>query len=127
MIFEILFSTLLFLGLYFIVCNICRVPKVKTSKAIISVANKSKVAGIKDVILNDFIALLSRYIKLNEYRREALLRKLYSANINDTPEIFIAKALVKPIIMLIQTVILLLIAPILSILTLGVCISYYFR
>ena len=124
---KVIFVLFVFLGFYNIVCDFCLVPSSKTSKAIISIGKSSKPASKKDVLINDLVTLISKKIKLNTYRKENLVAKLYSANVSDTPEIFIAKALVKPIFILIFTVLLFFITPIFSILTLGLAAVYFFK
>jgi len=127
MIFKVLFLAFTGIGVFLILSDVFKVPYMTTSKAVMSIANKTKKASAKDVFIHDITDWLARFIKINTYKRESMLQKLKTADILLTPEQFIAKALIKPIILGIVSICLLWIFPIASIVTITLSLLYYFR
>lgn len=84
------------IGIFFIVADLFRIPYIKTSKAInnLSKRQKNKTSSI-EILLKDLAIWLSKRLKLNEYKRMQLLSDLQTANINITPELHIANAIIK--------------------------------
>lgn len=123
----VLMFILLCIGLYFIVCELLKVPYAKKAKAVISTANKSHKVKHKDVIIHDITNAMAKLVKIDNYKRENMLEKFKVAGIVLTPEQFIAKALLKPVIFGVLTIILLKVFPLGSIATGALAICFYLR
>jgi len=93
---QIIVGILVGIGIFFIVADLLRIPYVKTSKAInnLSKRQKNKTSSI-DLWLKDLAIWLSKRLKLNEYKRMQLYSDLQTANVNITPELHIANAIIK--------------------------------
>jgi len=93
---QIIVGILVGIGIFFIVADLLRIPYVKTSKAInnLSKRQKNKTSSI-DLWLKDLAIWLSKRLKLNEYKRMQLFSDLQTANVNITPELHIANAIIK--------------------------------
>lgn len=89
---AILFGAALFL----ILCDLLKLPKRKTSKAIRSWKQQKKKA-LFSTIQKDLAAALSKLIHLNEYKRLQLAADLKVADLQTTPEEYTASAVVKAI------------------------------
>lgn len=93
---QIICGVLLGVGLFFIVADLLRIPALKVSRAVIELSKQqNKKMAIFEQYLLDLAFWLSKRIKLNEYKRLQLLSDLQTANINITPELHIANAILK--------------------------------
>ncbi len=94
--FQPLIASLVGFGIFFITADLARVPLIKTSKAAahLSKRQKKKTSSL-ELWLRDLAVWVSKKIKLNEFKRMQLLSDLQTANINITPELHIANALIK--------------------------------
>lgn len=108
-------GVLIGIGLFFILADIFAVPFYKTSKAVESLSKhqKEKILGI-DVWLKGFAVWLSKRIKINEVKRTQLKADLTTAQMDISPEMFKANAIVKSILVGILVIPVLFILPILS-------------
>ena len=87
------------IGLYMILADYFRVPYFATSKAHNNLAHRQekKISSL-DIWLGDLAVWLSRHIKLNEYKKIQLQTDLRSAGITLSPEMHIANAIVKSVL-----------------------------
>ena len=87
------------IGLYFVLADIYRLPYLKSSKAVtnLSKKQKDKSSGL-DVWLKGIATWLSKHMKLNEFKRAQLEADLKTAQMDITPEMFKANAIVKSVI-----------------------------
>ena len=87
------------IGLYFILADVYRLPYLKSSKAVINLSKKQKEksSGL-DVWLKGIATWLSKRIKLNEFKRAQLEADLKTAQMDISPEMFKANAIVKAVI-----------------------------
>lgn len=83
-------------GLYQFALILLKVPSSRTTKAIKAVAarNRPTAAGFKNTY-NDISLFVSRFIRLNEFKKKELADSLKIANISMSPELFTARALVR--------------------------------
>ena len=83
-------------GLYNFALVLLKVPSSRTTKAIKAVAarNRPSAAGFKNTY-NDISLFVSRFIRLNEFKKKELADSLKIANISMSPELFTARALVR--------------------------------
>lgn len=87
------------IGLYFVLADIYRLPYLKSSKAVnnLSKKQKDKSSGL-DVWLKGIATWLSTHMKLNEFKRAQLEADLTTAQMDISPEMFKANAVVKAFI-----------------------------
>lgn len=97
---NIIFSLLCVIGVYFILADSLQLPTMKTSKAMRNMAKQKTNSSSIEVFISNAAELLSKYIKLNEFRRVKLERDLKAANEELTPERFVANAIVKAVLIL---------------------------
>ena len=90
-------------------------------------ASKAKKVKTKDVLIHDFTHFVSRFIRIDTYKRESMQEKFKIAGISLTPEQFIAKALLRPFLFGALTIILLWIFPLASIITGAFAILLYLK
>lgn len=96
---QALIGILCGIGLYFVLADIYRIPYLKSSKAVnnLSKKQKDKSSGL-DVWLKGIATWLSKHMKLNEFKRAQLEADLKTAQIDISPEMFKANAIVKAVI-----------------------------
>ena len=84
------------IGLFFILVDVYKIPYYKTSKAVESLSKKQKdkKSGL-DIWLSGIAEGLSRHIRINEFKRAELEADLKTAQIDISPEMFKANAIVK--------------------------------
>lgn len=93
---KVVFCALLAAGLILVSLDIFKIPYIKTSRAVKSLLKKrSKKESAAELWLSGLSLKLSEHIKINEYKRIALVNELASADIPLTPEQFRANAIVK--------------------------------
>lgn len=84
------------IGLFFILADIKRIPYMKTSKAVLNLSKmqKEKSSGL-DVWLKGIATWISKHIRINEFKKVQLEADLKTAQMELTPEMFKANAIVK--------------------------------
>ena len=87
------------IGLFLVLVDVYKIPYMKTSKAVKSLSSKQKVktSGL-DVWLGNLASWLSKRIKINEFKRVQHEADLQTAQIEITPEMFKANAIVKALL-----------------------------
>lgn len=115
MIMKICVGVLAGIGLFMIFADRFRIPYMRTSKAVNNLAKqqKEKTSSI-DVWLSSFASFIARKLRLNEYKKGQLESDLRTAQMDITPEMFMANAIVKSLIIGIFAIPVLFIFPILS-------------
>ena len=115
MIMKICVGVLIGIGLFMILADRFRIPYMRTSKAINNLAKqqKEKTSSI-DVWLSSFASFIARKLRLNEYKKGQLESDLRTAQMDITPEMFMANAIVKSLIIGVFAIPVLFIFPILS-------------
>ena len=83
-------------ALFYILVDVYKIPYYKTSKAVESLSKKQKdkKSGL-DIWLSGIAEWLSKHIRLNEFKRAQLEADLKTAQMNISPEMFKANAIVK--------------------------------
>lgn len=84
------------IGLFFILADVYRIPYFKTSKAVESLSKKQKdkTSGL-NLFLSGIAEKIAKHLKLNEFKRAQLEADLKTAQMDITPEMFKANAIVK--------------------------------
>ena len=125
---QFIIAALFMIGLFLIACDRFRVPFMKTSKTAKNLSKRQrKRTGTAEVWARDFAFWLSRFIKLNEYKRLQLAADLQTADMDITPELHIAKAFVKAVPFGLLVIPALLIFPLITPLILAVTVMFYLR
>ena len=115
MIMKICIGVLVGIGLFMILADRFRIPYMRTSKAVrnLSKQQQEKTSSI-DVWLSSFASFIANKLKLNEFKRGQLESDLRTAQMDITPEMFMANAIVKSLIIGVFAIPVLFIFPILS-------------
>lgn len=92
----VLFTILLAAGLFFLLCDLLKLPTLAAAKALLSAGReKKKSAQNLEAYLMTAAARLSRFIRMDEYKRTRLENTLKAAGNSMTPELYTAYAIVK--------------------------------
>lgn len=115
MITKIGIGVLVGIGLFMILADCFRIPYMRTSKAVNNLAKqqKEKTSSL-DVWLSSFASFIARKLKLNEFKRAQLESDLRTAQMNIAPEMFMANAIVKSLIVGVLAIPVFFILPVLS-------------
>lgn len=116
------------IGLFLILLDLLKVPTKRANKVYLAISKKGvQKPKLLDVVILELSEKLGNYIKLGDYKKRKLSMTLRSANINITPETFIARAYVKTGMILLCVVPALWIMPLLALVILVVAILIYFK
>ncbi len=112
---KIIVGILFGIALYLILADYFRIPYIRTSKAVNNLVKqqKEKTSSI-DVWLSSFASFIARKLRLNDYKRGQLESDLRTAQMDISPEMFMANAIVKSLIVGVFAIPMLFIFPILS-------------
>lgn len=90
--FGVLFAT----GAYFILAGLLKLPTLATTRAVIQAGrmDRRKTKNL-DALVLELSSRLSKFIRLDKYKRRKTEATLKSAGIPMTPETFMAKAIIK--------------------------------
>ena len=95
-IYLFLFGVLLSAGLFFIAADLLHLPTLATQKAMLSAGKQAKAKPkTTDALLRNAAVRLSRYIRMDAYKRSRMTNVLSAAGLSDSPELFTATAIVK--------------------------------
>ena len=124
----IIFGVLLALGLFFIMADILRLPSLATQRAMQSAGKqgKEKTKSI-DILLLGWAVKLSKYIPIDEYKKNRMKNTLNASGINMTPEEYMASAIVKSGLIALAVIPCLMILPLLAPIIAFLSILVYFK
>lgn len=110
-----LFGTVLAAGLYFVLADLLKIPRLATERALISAGRRERslVKSLEALILG-WSVKLARFIRLDEYKHRRLESKLTAAGLDMTPEVYTAYGILKPALILLGIIPCLFVLPILS-------------
>ena len=112
---KILVGALVGIAFYFILADAFKLPYVRTSRAVNNIAKRQREkTSSLDVWLSNIAAFLAKHMPMNEFRREELAADLKTAQMDITPEMYKANAIVKAMLIGILAVPMLFIFPILA-------------
>ncbi len=98
----IIVFVVLTVGFYNITLSVLQVPTNKANKTMLKVANQGKISRSLSeytvVVISNFIA---NFVYLTDYKRSKLKSTLVSAKISMKPEIYVARAIAKSLMLLI--------------------------
>ena len=116
------------IGLYLILADYFRVPYFATSKAHNNLAHRQeKKTSSLDIWLGDLAVWLSSHIKLNDYKKMQLQTDLRSAGIQLSPEMHIANAIVKSVLIGVMAIPVAFIFPLLCPVVLVLAVLIYLK
>jgi Flp pilus assembly protein TadB len=123
-----LFAVFVAVGLFFILADALKLPKLATEKALLSAgaSDKKKLKSL-DALLLKWALKLSKLIRLDEYKRRRLERTLTAAGMDMTPEVFTAYAALKPALLLVGVIPCLGVLPLLAPVLVILAILIYFK
>ncbi|MBO6052527.1 MAG: secretion protein F [Clostridia bacterium] len=115
-------------GIFLMLCDLYRIPFLRTSAAYDRLAQRQveKTSNL-DIWLKGLAVWISKRVKLSGYRKMQLQSDLTSAGINLSPEMHIANALVQSLLVALTAVPLYFILPVLSPVMLLAAVYMYFR
>lgn len=91
-----LFGMFLALGLFFLMASFLHLPTLNAAKAMLgTVRQERKAAKTVETALMTVAVRLSKYIRMDAYKRGRMANVLKAAGLNLTPEVFQAYALTK--------------------------------
>ncbi len=124
----LLFGTLLASGLFFILADILKLPSLATQKAMLSVFKQNrKSAKSIDTIINGWAVRIAKFIPIDEYKKSRMKNTLNAAGMNQTPEEFIAVAVIKSGLIVLGVIPSLIIFPLLAPILLFLAVLIYFK
>lgn len=124
----IFFTCSFSIGAFLILSDYFKVPRLKTSRAILSINKREKKKSKNiEVIILDLANKLSRFIRIDDYKKRKLKATLKSADIKLSPETYIAKAWIKAGLVLLSIIPALFIFPLISPVILFLSIAVYFK
>lgn len=119
---------LLAAGAYFLLADVCRLPTLATTRAILRVAKigKHKTSALQALIFQ-LSAWLAGKLRLSQYSKRKTAATLRSAGIALTPEAYLAGAIVKSGLILCGGIFILPLLPLLSPLLIFLAIAVFFK
>lgn len=128
MILILLFGMLLAVGLFLILADVLKLPRLATNRAMITANKEQKEkANNFEAVLNEWTVVLAKYIPMDEYKKHRLQNTLHAAGMNQTPEEYVAFALLKSGLVGLGAILCLMILPLLAPVLLFLAILIYFK
>ncbi len=125
---QVIVGILCGVGLFFILADIRQLPYMKTSGAVLNLSKKQKAkSGGLDVWLGGIAVWLSKRIHINEFKRLQLEADLKTAQMDISPEMFKANAIIKAAVVGVFAVPVLFIFPLLCPVILFMAVFLYSR
>ena len=123
-----LFGVAVAAGLFFILADILKLPRLSTEKALLS-AGRTEKKRMKslDALFLGWAIKLSHFIRMDEYKRHRMERTLSAAGMDMTPEVYLAYTILKPAAALLAVIPCLLNIPLLSPIVVLLAILLYFK
>lgn len=123
-----LFGTTLAAGLYFVLADLLKIPRLATERALISAGRRERslVKSLEALILG-WALKLAPLIRMDEYKYRRLEIKLTAAGLDMTPQVYMAYSFLKPCLILLGIIPCLLILPILSPLIVVLAVLTWFK
>lgn len=123
-----LFGSALAAGLFFILADALKLPKLATERALISAGRSDKkLVKSTEALLLGWAVKLARFVHLDEYKRRRLEQKLTAAGLDMTPEVYTVYGVLKPCLILLAIIPCLMVLPILSPVVLILALLVYFK
>lgn len=122
------FGILLAFGLFFILADVLKLPYLSATKAMLNTTRAEKKAAKSiEIYLMTWAVKLSKYIRMDEYRRSRMQNILKATGMNMTPEVYQAYAFVKCGAILLGVIPCLLVFPLLAPVVVFLAVMIYFK
>ncbi len=121
-----LFGVLLSAGLFFVAADLLHLPTLATQKAMLSAGKQAK-AKTTDALLRNAAVRLSRYIRMDAYKRSRMANVLSAAGLSDSPELFTVTAIIKAAAIGLCIIPCLIVLPLLAPIVLFTAVLVYFK
>lgn len=93
---NVLLGILIGMGVFLICADCLRIPHIKTSKSLVMLSKRQKKkTGSIELWLRGLADWVAKHVRLNEYKRLQLESDLKTAEMNISPELHMANAIVK--------------------------------
>ena len=123
-----LFGCFLAAGSFFLMASFVKLPRLATERARISAGRKDRdLIRSMDALLLNWAVKAARFVRLDEYKRRRLTRKLSAAGLDMTPEVYTAYGILKPGLVLLAVIPCLWLVPILSPIIIILALLVYFK
>lgn len=124
----ILFGILFAEGVFLVLADALKLPTLAAGKAMLSAVKQgNEKAKSIDVLMIRWAVRLAKYIPIDEYKKNRMKNTLNAAEINQTPEEFMAFALVKSSLVALGIIPCLMILPLLAPILLFLAVMIYFK
>lgn len=111
-----------------IMADLLKFPNIKASRAVLRISRREKKKTHNfELYILQLSTKLSKMVKLNDYKKRKLAAALKSAEINLTPETYIARAYVKAGLVLFSIIPALFILPIITPVIIFLSVAIYFK
>ena len=116
-------------GLWLILANVFRMPYSSTVRAVTNMTRAKKEGQISrfDVFCERVATRISRIVKINQFKREAMLVNLRAAGMQITPEMHVANAIVKGLIIAVLAIPAYFVTPFLALIVLVLAVLIYVK
>ena len=112
---KVIVGILTGIAAYFIFADLFRLPYVRTSRAVNNLAKKQQTkTSSLDVWLGNLASFLAKHMPMNDFRRQELAADLKTAQMDISPEMYKANAIVKTLLIGVFAVPVYFLFPILS-------------
>ncbi len=124
----LLFGALLGTGLFFIAADLLRLPTLAAQRAMLTAARQGKTkAKTMEALLYGWAVRLSRHIRMDEYKKSRLASVLTAAGLPESPELYMAQAVVKAGVVGLAAIPCLAVLPLLAPVLLFLAVLLYFK
>ena len=119
---------LLAFGLFFVLSDVLKLPTLRTAKAMLGAGKEDKKAAkTVEAWLMSGAVKLSKFIRMDEYKRSRMANILKAAGISMTPEVYSAYAITKAGAILMGVIPCLILVPLLSPVLIILAVLTYFK
>lgn len=123
-----LFGTLLATGLFFLLADLLKLPRLDTERALIAAGRRDRrLVKSMEALLLGWAVKAAPFVQLDTYKRRRLAKKLAAAGLGMTPEVYTAYGLLKPCLILLGILPCLFLLPVLSPLVVLLALLTYFK
>ena len=124
----LLFGTFLGLGLFFVLADLLKLPSLQTGKAMLSATKQSgDKAKSLDALLAGLAFKMAKHLPMDQYKKIRLKNTLNAAGMTETPEEFMAYAILKSGLIAATAIPCLMIFPLLAPVVLFLSVIVYFK
>ena len=128
MILIVLFGLLFAFGLFFVLAEVFKLPRLATGKAMLSATSQHKgKAKNLDVLIGSLSMKLAKHLPMDEYKKSRMKNTLKAAGMSQSPEEFMAFALVKALLVAFGVIPCLLVLPLLAPVLMFLAVMIYFK